>query len=330
MNGNLTRHRGPPPGLNGELWSRPEARIVITYLILASAWIVGSDLLLTTAVFDRDKVAIIQMLKGLNFIFTTAILLFFVLRRAYDGWRVAEENRRVVLEHAREKFRTLCSNVQDLREEDRIRIAREIHDELGQLLTGIKMEVRMLENRLADREDLTLNSAIDKLVEISELVDEATAAVQNIASGLRPSALDNQGLGTALIDEAGQFSHRCAIPCSVVFEDLPPTLPPAVNTAVFRIFQEALVNVARHAEARRIVSKLSVRDHVLTLEIHDDGKGINPSAFTDPKSLGLMGMNERAENVGGQVVVSPNPVKGTDVILTVPLPTAATDTPLAQ
>lgn len=187
MNGHLTPHRGSPPGLNAELWSRPEARIVLTYLILASAWIIGSDLLLTTAVFERDEIAVIQTLKGLNFIFTTAILLFFVLRRAYDGWRVAEEDRRVVIEQAREKFRTLCSHVQDLREEDRIRITR---------------------------------------------------------------------------------------------------------------------------------------------EIHDDGKGINPSSITDPKSLGLMGMNERAENVGGQVVISQNLVKRTDVILTLPLPGFPADPPM--
>ncbi len=319
MNEFLTRHRGTPPGLNGEPWSRPEARIVLTYLILASAWIVGSDLLMTTSVFDKDEITVIQTLKGLNFIITTAILLFFVLRRAYDGWRVAEENRRVVIEQAREKFRTLCSHVQDLREEDRIRIAREIHDELGQLLTGIKMEVRMLENRLADREDRTLNFAIDKLVEVSELVDETTAAVQNIASGLRPSALDNQGLGTALIDEAGEFFQRCGIPCAIVVKNLPDNLQPALTTAVFRIFQEALVNIARHAEARRVDCKLSVRGSVLILEISDDGKGMDPSSIGDPKSLGLMGMVERAESMGGHVVFLPNPGKGTYVILTMPL-----------
>ena len=330
MNGFLTRHRGTPPELNAEPWSRPEVRIVTAYLVLASAWIIGSDLLMSTSVFEKDEIAVIQTLKGLNFIITTALLLFFVLRQAYDGWRVAEQRRRQVIEQARERFRVLCAHVQGLREEDRIRIAREIHDELGQLLTGIKMEVRMLENRLADRDDRTLNSAIDKLVEISELVDETTVAVQNIASGLRPSALDNQGLGTALIDEAGQFTQRCGIPCAIVVENLPGTLPPEVTTAVFRIFQEAMVNIARHAVAQRIDSKLSVRDNVLTLEIHDDGKGIDPSAIKDPKSLGLMGMIERAESIGGRVVISPNPVKGTDVALTLPLPTTGNDTTLSQ
>jgi signal transduction histidine kinase len=291
----------------------------MAYLILASAWIIGSDLLITTTVFKRNEIEIIQTLKGLNFIITTAILLYFVLRRAYGGWRAAEELRQLAIVQAREKFRALCSHIQNLREDDRIRIAREIHDELGQLLTGIKMEVRMLENRLSDRNDRTLNPAIDKLVEISELVDETTAAVQNIASGLRPSALDNQGLGAALIDEAGQFSQRCGIPCAIAVRNLPDNLQPALTTAVFRIFQECLVNIARHAEAWRVDCQLSVRGDVLVLEISDDGKGMDPSSVADPKSLGLMGMVERAESMGGHVVFLPNPGKGTYVILTMPL-----------
>jgi signal transduction histidine kinase len=319
VKGLLTPHRNAPPAVNTEPWSRPEARIVAAYFILASAWIVGSDLLLTSSAFDNEEIAVIQSLKGLNFVITTALLLFFVLRRAYDGWRIAEERRGMVVEHARERFRTLCSHVQELREMDRIRIAREIHDELGQLLTGIKMEVRLLENQLADHDDRSLNPAIDKLVEISELVDDTIASVQNIAAGLRPSALDNQGLGTALIDEAGQFSQRSGIPCSIVVEDSPDPLPPEVSTAVFRIFQESLTNVARHANARRIDSKLSVEGNVLKLEIHDDGKGIDPSILDNPKSLGLIGMVERAESVGGLVTFKPHPQQGTDVVLTVPL-----------
>jgi signal transduction histidine kinase len=319
VKGFLSLHRNAPPESNTEAWSRPEARIVAGYLILASAWIVGSDLLLTSTAFDQQEIAVIQSLKGLNFVITTALLLYFVLRRAFDGWRVAEARRRLVIEHARERFRALSSHVQDLREEDRIRIAREIHDVLGQLLTGIKMEVRMLENCLADRDDRTLNPAIDKLVEIAELVDDTIASVQGIASGLRPSALDNQGLGTALLDEAGQFSQRGGIPCSILVEDIPDNLRLETSTAVFRIFQEALTNVARHADARRVDSKLSVEGNALKLAIHDDGKGIDPTVLENPKSLGVIGMVERAESVGGRITFTPHPQKGTDVVLTVPL-----------
>ena len=124
-------------------WSLPEVRIVLIYFILASAWIVGSDLLLTKSVADTSEVGVIQSLKGLNFVITTAVLLFFVLRRAYGGWRHAERERLAVIEQARERFRNLSTHIQTLREEDRTRIAREIHDELGQLLTGVKMELRL-------------------------------------------------------------------------------------------------------------------------------------------------------------------------------------------
>ena len=315
--------RGAPPPSAGDAdaspWTLPEVSIVITYLIVASAWIVGSDMLLNYLGFDFGTTAIVQMIKGLNFVATTAVLLFFVLRRAYGGWREAEQRRLAVIDHARQRFRNLCARVQGLREEDRIRISREIHDELGQLLTGIKMEVRMLENRLTASGDRSLNPAVDKLVEISSLVDDTIVSVQRISSQLRPGTLDTLGLGSALIDEAGLFTQRSGIPCAMVVENFPNTLPPEVTTTAFRIFQEAITNVARHAQAARIDASLTVDADVLTLAIHDDGKGIDPAFIEDPKSLGLLGMLERAENVGGHVVFTPHPRKGTDVILTVPL-----------
>lgn len=319
MNGFPLPHRDSPPDLNTHLWTRPEVRIVAIYLIVASTWIMVSDHFLSSAALGHGTMASIQSVKGIGFVLATALLLFFVLRRAFAGWRLAEQRRRVVIEHSRERFRALSSHVQNLREEDRIQIAREIHDELGQLLTGIKMEVRLLENRLTDRDDQTLNPTIDKLMEISEMVDETITSVQNISSGLRPSALDNQGLGTALIDEAEQFSQRSGIACSIVVEGSPDTVTPGISIVVFRIFQEALTNVARHADARRIDSTLSVEGNVLKLMIHDDGKGIAPSILDNPKSLGLIGMMERAESVGGSVTFKPHSQKGTAVVLLVPL-----------
>lgn len=292
---------------------------MVIYFILASVWIVGSDLWLTRSVNDASQTGVIQSLKGLNFVITTAVLLFFVLRRAYGGWRHAEQQRLAVIEQARERFRRLSTYIQTLREEDRTRIAREIHDELGQLLTGIKMEVRMVETRLSDRDDRTLNPCIDKLMEVSEMVDDTINSVRRISAGLRPSALDNLGLGSALREEAEHFTSRTAIPCTVEIDDYPDILPNEVSTAAFRIFQESLTNVARHADARKIDSSLSIRDQVLRLRVHDDGKGIDPAEIGDPKSLGLIGMLERAANVGGKVSFLRNPQKGTDVVLTIPL-----------
>lgn len=311
----LLRPEKGSPG-NG---SRPEVRIVILYFLLASAWIVGSDLALTRLTVQDIQVGLMQSLKGFNFVITTAVLLFFVLRRAYGGWRHAEAQRLAVIEQASERINHLCAHVQTQREDERTRIAREIHDELGQLLTGIKMELRLVENRLADRDDRGLNGTIDQLVEISELVDTTISAVQRIAMGLRPSALDHLGLGAALQEEAAQFSQRSQISCDVEVGDLQANLPSDVSTTAFRIFQEALTNVARHAEAQHIEATCSVVDNALKLRVHDDGKGIDPSVLDSPSSIGLIGMLERAENVGGTVIFQRSLGKGTDVILTVPL-----------
>lgn len=308
-------HEAPPP----RRWSLPEVRIVVIYFIAASLWIVGSDLVLSKSPVDVTESGFVQTLKGLNFVITTAILLFLVLRHAYSGWRRAELERIAVIDQAREKFRKLSSHVQSLREKDRTWIAREIHDELGQLLTGIQMQLRLIENRLEEREERALNPVIDKLVETSNLVDATIASVQRISAGLRPSALDHLGLAAALTEEAEQFSSRTGIPCSISITDVPPMLPPEVSTTVFRIFQEALTNVARHAEARKVDAAISVSDQRLMLVVHDDGKGIDPSVVENPRSLGLIGMLERAENVGGQVVFARHPEKGTVVTLTLPL-----------
>ena len=294
-------------------------RIVAIYFIVASVWIVGSDLVLTNSAVDEVESGVIQTLKGINFVITTAILLFLVLRHAYSGWRRAEQERVTVIDQAREKFRKLSSHVQSLREKDRTWIAREIHDELGQLLTGIQMQLRLIESRLEEREDRALNPILDKLVETSNLVDTTIASVQRIAAGLRPSALDHLGLAAALTEEAEQFSSRAGILCPISITNIPPALSPEVSTTVFRIFQEALTNVARHAEARQVETSITVCDDILKLMIHDDGKGIDPSVIEDPRSLGLIGMLERAENVGGQVIFSRHPEKGTNVTLTVPL-----------
>ena len=302
----------------------PEVYSAVFYLFVASSWIFASDLMLAKFAADENRARVIQSLRWLNFVFTAGILLYFVLRHAYRGWRLAEQQR-VVLDQARDKFRHLCSHVQTLREEDRTWIAREIHDELGQLLTGIKMQLRLIEDRLSDRDDRTLNPLIDKLVETSELADATIASIQRISAGLRPSALDDLGLAAALTEEARRFTQRTGIACSILITDFPDILPPEVTTTAFRIFQESLTNVARHAQARRIAANLSVSENILKLAVHDDGVGIDASALENPKSFGLIGMLERAENVGGLVVFKRNPEKGTDVTLTVPLPTAKSD-----
>ena len=179
-----------------------------------------------------------QSFKGLNFVITTGVVLFFVLRRAYGGWRRSEERRMATLRSARESYRKLSSKLQTMREEERTSISREIHDELGQQLTGIKMQLRLIEDHLADREDRSLNPLIDDLVETSAMIDETIHSVRRISSGLRPLALDHLGLAAALDEEAEQFSKRTGIECRLKIGEMEEPIQPEVQTAAFRIFQE--------------------------------------------------------------------------------------------
>jgi signal transduction histidine kinase len=297
----------------------PELRIAVIYVLLAGIWIVGSDAVLNLFVNGQGDSVFFHSFKGLNFVITTGILLFFVLRRAYGGWRSSEERRVAALRAGRERYRKLSSKLQTMREDERTRISREIHDELGQLLTGVKMQLRLTEDRLADRDDRSLNPAIDELVEASAMIDDTIIAVRRISSGLRPAALDHLGLAAALDEEAAQFSKRTGIKCRLEIGEMEGTIPPEVQTAAFRIFQEALTNVARHAEARVIEAACSTRGGVLNLTVCDDGKGISPDAAGNPESLGLMGMLERAADVEGKVEFDSPSGRGTRVVLTIPL-----------
>jgi signal transduction histidine kinase len=300
-------------------FSMPEVRIAVTYVLLASIWIIGSDTVLNLFVNGQPDTVFFQSFKGLNFVITTGVVLFFVLRRAYGGWRCSEERRMATLRSARERYRNLSSKLQTMREEERTRISREIHDELGQLLTGIKMRLRLIEDHLANRDDRSLNPAIDDLVETSAMIDETIHSVRRISSGLRPLALDHLGLAAALDEEAEQFSKRTGIECRLKIGDMEESIRPEVQTAAFRIFQEALTNVARHAEARGIDAECSTRDGVLNLTVSDDGVGIAPDAAGNQESLGLMGMLERAADVGGKVEFASPSGRGTKVALTIPL-----------
>lgn len=313
------------------MFSLPEVRIAAIYVALASVWIVVSDMVAHESVGGSDHVLLLQSLKGLNFVGTTGVLLFFVLRRAYGGWRRSSERHAAGLRLGRERYQNLSSRVQSLQEEERTRISREIHDELGQLLTGVKMQLRLIENRLSDREDRSLNPVIDEIVDASETIDETINSMKRISSGLRPPSLDDLGLAAALEEESEQFTRRTGIECHLKIGEMGEGIPPEIETTAFRIFQESLTNVARHAKARRIDPECSIQGGVLTLKVRDDGVGIDPSAVENPSSLGLVGMLERAAEVGGRVDFNSASGQGTEVVLIVPIngsrPRALASTP---
>jgi PAS domain S-box-containing protein len=219
----------------------------------------------------------------------------------------------------RDQLRALAARIEMMREEERTRISRAIHDELGQMLTGIKMDLRWMEQRLDEfGEDRRVNPILDKLVATAELADATIKVVQRIAAELRPGILDKLGLPITLQYEAGRFEKRTGIACRLVVpgEALPLRLEAA--TAFFRIFQEALTNVARHAKATAIEAELQPEADGCRLEIRDNGQGMAGVDLKNPKSLGLLGMQERASLLGGGVSFAPRPGGGTVVTVRIP------------
>ena len=214
---------------------------------------------------------------------------------------------------SREQLRELSAYLEAIREEERRHIALEIHDELGQLLTALKMDVALLKMRVvADGE------ATRKIDDIRELVEKTIWMVRNVASHLRPAAL-NFGIVSALEWLAEDFSRRNGMPCQLVVRGGEPTLADAHATAVFRIVQESLTNVSRHAGASRVAVTLVSTDLALDLRVSDDGQGFDLESAQRGYSYGLLGMGERARLIGGTLHVDSAPGAGTMVSINLPL-----------
>ena len=230
------------------------------------------------------------------------------------------------LELSRRQMRALSARQDTLREEERTRIAREIHDQLGQMLTGLKMNLRWIQKKMKEQDDGKQGWELleDKLADSTELTDQTIECVQNISADLRPSVLDHLGLATALRFEAERFQKRSGAGVTVRAGEEVPELKPGIAVAMFRIFQEALTNVARHSGATTVEIALGKKDDFLILQVKDNGKGISPEALASPRSLGLVGMKERASLLAGEVTFE-SPAEGGTVV-TLRVPQAANET----
>jgi two-component system sensor histidine kinase UhpB len=224
-----------------------------------------------------------------------------------------------LLDRSRRQLRALLAKTQTMREEERTRIAREIHDELGQQLTALKMDLCWMEKKLTDMEGSTARLLLEKVVESTELADATITTVQKITTDLRPGALDQLGLSAALRQEADAFAKRTGIRCLTQLPEDTKDIPSEAATVVFRIFQETLTNVTRHAKATEVRARLTKNADGLELRVEDNGQGIRMSDISDPKSLGLWGMKERAAALRGTVEISATSPHGTLVLLTLPL-----------
>ncbi|NRF66055.1 PAS domain-containing sensor histidine kinase [Aquincola sp. S2] len=239
--------------------------------------------------------------------------------------RTNDELERRVAERTRE-LRELANHLEAVRETERKRIAREIHDELGSLLVALKMDVNWMERRVGRRDEASRNELAAKCQRMGGLIDTAVDKVGRIITDLRPSILDHQGLWAALEWQAQEWLQGAAdeIDGSVQLHVSAGVAPPegGLAIAVFRIFQEVLSNVARHAQAKHVTIRLDVDappDPVLYLEVRDDGIGTTPAVLDDARSYGVMGMRERAAHFGGRVVIDSAPGFGTVVRLMMPL-----------
>jgi len=226
----------------------------------------------------------------------------------------AEEQLRTSLD----QLRALAARLQSVREEERTSIAREIHDELGQACTAIKMDLALIGRKTTKRQ-ARLRAKVDSA---SQLVDNMIATLRRIASELRPRTLDDLGLTAALEWQAQDFESRTGIHCQVTLPRDPLALDSERSTAIFRIFQESLTNVARHAQATRVEARLELEAQHLIFQVHDNGRGFDPLEAKSRRSLGLVGMQERALLLNGDLKIEGVPGAGTTMTLRIPLPTS--------
>jgi signal transduction histidine kinase len=211
------------------------------------------------------------------------------------------------------QLRALAARLQSIREEERKRVAREIHDQLGQALTAIKLDVSSLVRELpAERKES------NRVPSILKLVDETIQTVRRIATELRPGMLDDLGL-VATIEWAGEeFGARTGTKCCL---ELPPddiVVDQEKSTAIFRIFQETLTNIARHAGANEVKARLAAENGNVTLEVRDNGRGIREEKLRKGGSLGILGMRERVALLGGDLTITSSPGNGTSVLVRIP------------
>jgi len=216
---------------------------------------------------------------------------------------------------SRQRLRELSSHVENIKEEERGRIAREIHDEIGVLLTALKMDMAWLAQRLPQG-----GSALhEKVQAMSDLLDTAGSSANNLVHSLRPAFLDCFGIVAAIEIEAKEFTKRTGIPCKITKSDDDIELPDEQSIALFRVFQEILNNIMKHAAAKQVKIRILKTGEYVYLAVSDDGKGFDKTSRNKPHSFGLRSIQERIKHLGGGVEISSEPGKGTQISISVPL-----------
>ncbi|MFZ1082081.1 MAG: sensor histidine kinase [Candidatus Kryptoniota bacterium] len=240
----------------------------------------------------------------------TVIILDLSARKMADDMLLESEKQ----------LRALATHLQAAREEERTRIAREMHDEFGQMLTAVRMDLSILERMISKtvKEPLSRMSLVEKISSISELLEKTIRSTRRIITELRPAVLDELGLLTAIQWQALEFENRTGIRCRIARLQHDMTLDQESSTSIFRILQEALTNAAKHASPSNVTITLQVTGENLVLEISDDGEGMEEGKQKDPTSTGLTGIRERVIALNGKFNISSRRGEGTTLTVSIP------------
>jgi len=302
---------------------RPFNSPVFLGAIILSAWLVGFRSAILTSILSGIAMKYFFVVPLHQFTgdpqvmvrLTVFVVEGIILAALIERLRIASDRIRA----SKEELQALTEHQRTLREDEQKRIAREIHDELGQVLTTIKMDIHFLNSRItANDSDVSKAEISSDLKNLSDVVDGTISSVRRIASELRPSVLDDFGLVAAFEWQTQEFQRTTKITCIFRSDTNQLDLGAEANTAVFRIFQEALTNIARHANASKVVVKIRRTDTVVVVTVTDDGRGIDKSR-APKRSLGILGMNERSRLIGAELKIDSPPKGGTSVELRVPV-----------
>lgn len=315
-------------------WIR-DTRLLAWCMALASAFLILSqiiniaeDVVPPDAVMFRgpwhNQVESLVLLAGLILMIATLYLALFdavAVRRALieeradlvgEIWEREQAQRQ--LRESQGRLRLLSAHMEQLREEERANIAREIHDELGQTLTSLRIDVATLRKQAPELPE----PANETMQRMDEQLNGTMQTIRRIITELRPGVLDDLGLFPAIEWQVRDFEKRAGLSCEVNIDVDDPPWPREKATALFRIVQESLTNVARHARASHVSVRLVSGDESLVLRVSDDGRGFDSAGVESRLSFGLMGMRERAAQFGGHVRVESSEGRGTTVVVSMP------------
>jgi signal transduction histidine kinase len=308
------------------LWS--PVRVVVLFVVVSLVWIVGTDWLLWRVVDDSELFGALQTAKGLVWIVTIAALLYVLLDRARSEQRLLHNEISVQQAHlerrvhertenlieSREQLRLLTHRLDQMIEAERKQISRELHDQMGSDLTGLKIDLQTLQ-RLTGKDA----AVADRLATALTLVDSMYQGLRRLSAKLRPGILDDYGLAAGIEWLADEFRKRSGSACETKLDDLDLPADDLRDTAVFRLCQESLTNVLKHAHAKNVYIALRESDGKLLLTVDDDGRGTSDSVAASQARLGVIGMRERAIAAGGSFWMEAREGGGTRVRAEIPL-----------